>query len=318
MHTAALYETIPIYNLNAHFMDLLNKLSWDWLKCFVLVAEHGSVASAAQFLETNPATVSRQISALEAHLGLELFVRSRQGMQVTLQAMQFLEPAQAMYASMHQLSLGVAAKDQALQGLVRISASVTLANFILPELLYALRQQHPGIQIEVIATDSQSNLTKREADIAIRLYQPTQNELIAKRVGYFPLGLYASASYLAKKGNPKLDPENLMRHDFIDVAPKNPLREGFTKSGMTMVCDRIVCITSDHASAWEMLKAGMGIGSGFSVVANRNPAVQAVLTDVVIGRFPVWLVTHKELRQQPRLRVVFDYLAHALKTLNPS
>jgi DNA-binding transcriptional LysR family regulator len=318
MRTASVYETIPTYNLNVHFMDPLNKLSWDWLKCFVLVAEHGSVASAAQFLETNPATVSRQISALEAHLGLELFVRSRQGMQVTLQAMQFLEPAQAMYASMQQLSLGVAAKDKALQGLVRISASVTLANFILPELLYALRQQHPGIQIEVIATDSQSNLTKREADIAIRLYQPTQNELIAKRVGYFPLGLYASASYLAKRGNPKLDPENLMRHDFIDVAPKNPLREGFTKSSMTMVCDRIVCITSDHASAWEMLKAGMGIGSGFSVVADRNPAVQAVLTDVVVGRFPVWLVTHKELRQQPRLRVVFDYLAHALKTLNPS
>jgi DNA-binding transcriptional LysR family regulator len=316
MRTASLYETIPIYKLSVHFMDPLNKLSWDWLKCFVLVAEHGSVASAVQFLETNPATVSRQISALEAHLGLELFVRSRQGMQVTLQAMQFLEPAQAMYASMHQLSLGVAAKDQALQGLVRISASVTIANFILPELLYALRRQHPGIQIEVIATDSQSNLTKREADIAIRLYQPTQNELIAKRVGYFPLGLYASASYLAKRGNPKLDPENLMRHDFIDVAPKNPLREGFTKSGMAMVCDRIVCITSDHASAWEMLKAGMGIGSGFSVVADRNSAVQAVLTDVMIERFSVWLVTHKELRQQPRLRVVFDYLAHALKKLN--
>jgi DNA-binding transcriptional LysR family regulator len=299
-------------------MDPLNKISWDWLKCFVLVAEHGSVAAAAQSLETNPATVSRQIASLEAHLGLELFVRSRQGMQVTLQAMQFLEPAQAMYSSMHQLSLGVASKDNALQGLVRISASVTLANFVLPDLLYALRQQHPGIHVEIIATDSQSNLTKREADIAIRLYQPTQNELIAKRVAYFPLGLYASASYLAKRGSPKLDPEQLMRHDFIDVAPKNPLRDGFTKSGMSMVCDRIVCITSDHASAWEMLKAGNGIGSGISVVAVRSPSVVPVLTDVPLGRFPVWLVTHKELRQQPRLRVVFDYLANALRTLNPN
>jgi DNA-binding transcriptional LysR family regulator len=299
-------------------MDPLNKLSWDWLKCFVLVAEHGSVAAAAQFLDTNPATVSRQISALEAHLGLELFVRSRQGMQVTLQAMQFLEPAQAMYGSMHQLSLGVASKDQSLQGLVRISASVTLANYVLPDLLCAFRQQQPGIQVEIIATDSQSNLTKREADIAIRLYQPTQNELIAKRVAYFPLGLYASTTYLAKRDGPKLDPDSLMRHDFIDVAPKNPLREGFTKSGLAQVSDRIVCITSDHGCAWEMVKAGVGIGSGISIVAERNSLIQSVLTEVVIGRFPVWLVTHKELRQQPRLRVVFDYLAHALKTLNPT
>ncbi len=305
-----------VFEFSVFAMDPLNKLSWDWLKCFVLVAEHGSVAAAAQFLDTNPATVSRQIAALEAHLGLELFVRSRQGMQVTLQAMQFLEPAKAMYASMHQLSLGVAAIDQGLKGLVRISASVTLANFVLPDLLYALRQQQPGIQIEVIATDSQSNLTKREADIAIRLYQTTQNELIAKRDTYFSLGLYASTAYLLKKGQPKLDPESLMRHDYIDVAPKHPLREGFTKSGLEMVSDRIVCISSDHACAWEMLKAGVGIGSGLSVVAERNSAVQAVLTDVSIGRFPVWLVTHRELRQQPRLRVVFDYLAKALKSLN--
>jgi DNA-binding transcriptional LysR family regulator len=297
-------------------MDSINRLSWDWLKCFVAVAEHGSIATAAQFLDTNPATISRQIAALEAHLGLELFVRSRQGMQVTLQAMQFLEPAQAMNSSMHQLSLNVASQDQAVNGLVRVSASVTIANFVLPELVYALRQQHPGIHIEIIATDSQSNLTKREADIAVRLYQPTQNDLIAKRITYFPLGLYASTSYLNKRGSPKLDLENLLRHDFIDVAPKNPLREGFVKFGMTAVCDRIACICSDHGNAWEMLKAGNGIGSGISVIAQRSPSVQPVLTTVQLERFPVWLVTHKELRQQPRLRIVFDYLANALRTLH--
>jgi DNA-binding transcriptional LysR family regulator len=299
-------------------MDPLKKLSWDWLKAFVLVAEHGSVAAAAQFLDTNPATISRQISALEGHLGLELFVRSRDGMQVTLQAMQFLEPAQAMYASMQELSLGVAATDESLKGLVRISASVTLANFVLPELLFTFRQIHPGIQLEVISTDSQSNLTKREADIAIRLLQPTQNELIAKKVASLPLGLYASNTYIAKRGLPKLGANTLLGHDFIDVAPKHPLREGFAKFGFAHISDRIICITSDHACAWEMLKAGVGITSALSIIAQRTPLVQPVLTDIVLGRFPVWLVTHKELRQQPRLRVVFDYLANALNTLNPA
>jgi DNA-binding transcriptional LysR family regulator len=135
-------------------MHPLHTTSWDWIKSFVAVAEHGSVLAAAQHLETNPATVSRQIASLEQSLGVELFVRSRQGMRPTLPAMQFLEPARAMHAAMHQLSLGAAAKDEKVQGVVRISVSVTLAHFVLPELLDVFRSQHTGIHFEVTATDS--------------------------------------------------------------------------------------------------------------------------------------------------------------------
>lgn len=296
-------------------MDTLHKLSWDWIKSFVAVAEHGSVAVAAQHLQTNAATVSRQIVALEKHLGIELFVRSRQGMQATLPAMQFLAPAQAMHSAMHQLSLGAASKDEALQGLVRVSASMSLANYVLPDLLSVLRSQQPHIQFEVIATDAQSNLLKREADIAIRLMQPTQTELIAKRVANFGIGLYASQSYVARRGQPRLDPRQLMLHDFVDVSPQNQLRHGFAKVGMPHLSERIIAHCSDHSCSWQMVKSGLGIGSALGVVAQREPLVMPVLSDVVIERLPVWLVTHKELRQQPRLRLVYDYLATALKSL---
>ena len=296
-------------------MKDLHKLSWDWIKSFVAVAEHGSVVTAAQHLQTNAATVSRQITALEKHLGIELFVRSRQGMQATLPALQFLVPAQAMHSAMHQLSLGAAGKDDAMQGLVRISAGVSLAHFVLPDLLSVLRSQQPHIQFEIIATDVQSNLLKREADIAIRLLQPQQAELIAKRVTHFGIGLYASHSYLARRGQPKLDPEQLMQHDFVDVSPQNQLRHGFAKAGMPQLEQRIIVQCSDHACAWQMVKSGMGIGSALSVVAQRESLVAPVLADVHIEKLPVWLVTHRELRQQPRLRLVYDYLAIALKSL---
>lgn len=296
-------------------MDPLHRLSWDWIKSFVAVAEHGSLAAAAQHLQTNAATVSRHIAALEKHLGIELFVRSRQGMQPTLPAQQFLAPAQAMHGAMHQLSLGVAAKDTGLQGVVRISASVTIANFILPDLLGVLHSLQPGIHFEVVATDSPSNLHKREADIAIRLMQPVHSELIAKRVAWFDLGLYASHAYVARHGVPQLDPQQLLSHRFIDVAPQHPLREGFAKTGLPQLAERIVCVASDHANAWQMVRAGLGIGSSLKVVARNDTLVGEVLTDVRPGRFPVWLVTHRELRQQPRLRVVADYLAQALKSL---
>ncbi len=296
-------------------VDPLSKLSWDWIKSFVAVARHGSAVAAAQQLGTNAATVSRQITALEKQLGVELFVRSRQGMQCTLPALQFLAPAQSMQQAMQRLSMGVAAKDQALRGLVRISASVSLANFVLPDLLSVFRGQHPGIQVAVVATDAVSNLAAREVDIAIRLMQPAQSELIARRVAWFPIGLYASHGYLARRGVPKLDLANLLQHDFVDVAPRNPLRDGFCNVGMSQLADRIACTTSDHSSAWQMVRAGMGIGSSLKVVAERDASVAPVLTDLPTGRFPVWLVTHKGLRQQPRLRVVVDYLSQAVRNL---
>lgn len=296
-------------------MDPLHKLSWDWIKSYVAVAEHGSVAGAAAYLQTNAATVSRQVAALESHLGVELFVRSRQGMQATLAGQQFMAPARAMHTAMADLSLGAASRDSMLQGVVRISASVSLANFVLPELLSVLRSLQPSIHFEIIATDSQSDLLKREADIAIRLLQPAQGDLIAKRVAYFSLGLYASASYLSRHGTPRLDAKHLMNHHFIDVAPQHPLRAGFAKMGMPQLAQRVVCVCSDHASAWQMAKAGIGISPSMTVVGQREPSVSAVLTDAQPGRFPVWLVTHRGLRQQPRLRVVADYLAQALKSL---
>ena len=137
------------------------------------VAEQGSVAGAAAYLQTNAATGSRQVGALESHLGVELFVRSRHGMRATQVGQQFMAPARAMHQAMVELSLGAASKDAALQGVVRISASVS--NFVLPELLSVLRSLQHSIHFEIIATDSQSNFLKREADIAIRLLQPAQS-----------------------------------------------------------------------------------------------------------------------------------------------
>ncbi|NJS37496.1 MAG: LysR family transcriptional regulator [Brachymonas sp.] len=296
-------------------MDSIHTASWDWIKSFVAVAEHGSVLAAAQHLRTNPATVSRQIAALEKSMGMELFVRSRQGMQPTMPAMQFLEPARAMHSAMYKLSLGAAANDAQVQGVVRISVSVSLAHFVLPELLDVFRSQHGGIQFEVTVTDSVSNLSQRQADIAIRLMQPEQQDLIAKRVGYLSAGLYASQRYLSRRGIPTIDSDSLMLHDFIDVSPQYPLRTGFTKAGFAQINSRIICSTSDHASAWQMLRAGLGIGSGLTVVAERDNQIVKVLSEASLPKFPVWLVTHRELKTQVRLRLVTDYLAQTLKSL---
>lgn len=296
-------------------MSDLSKLSWDWIKAFAAVVEHGSVGAAALHLQTNPATVSRQITALEQHIGSELFVRSRAGMAPTAAGRQLVEPARQMQQGMLRMSLGAAAHDPSLAGVVRISASVSLANFVLPGLLAMLRGLHPSIRFEVIATDSHSNLLQREADLAIRLAQPRHADLIAKRVAHFPLGLYASPAYLSRHGMPVADPARLLHHHFIDVAPLHPLRAGLVRLGLPQLADRVVCVCSDHASAWQMARAGIGISSSLAVAAAQDRSMTPVLTDIQPGGFPVWLVTHRGLRVQPRLRLVTDHLAQALKAL---
>ncbi len=217
---------------------------------------------------------------------------------------------------MYTLSLGAAARDEQVQGTVRISVSVSLAHFVLPELLDVFRSQHSGIRFEVTATDSVSNLSQREADIAIRLMQPKQQELIAKRVGYLSTGLYASQRYLSRRGIPVMEANSLMQHDFLDVAPQHPLKAGFAKAGFAQLKERIVCTTTDHASAWQMLRAGVGIGSGLAIVAERDSQIVSVLPEANLPKFPIWLVTHRELKTQARLRLVMDYLAQALKSLS--
>jgi DNA-binding transcriptional LysR family regulator len=236
-------------------------------------------------------------------------------MAPTAAGRQLVEPARQMQQAMLRMSLGAAAHDPSLAGVVRISASVSLATFVLPGLLAMLRGLQPGIRFEVIATDSHSNLLQREADLAIRLAQPRHAELIAKRVAQFPLGLYASAAYLSRHGVPSADPARLLHHHFIDVAPQHPLRNGMVALGMPQVADRVVCVCSDHASAWQMARAGIGIASSLVVAAAQDRSMTPVLTDIQPGGFPVWLVTHRGLRMQPRLRLVSDYLAQALRTL---
>ena len=292
-------------------MDPLHTTSWDWIKSFVAVAEQGSVLAAAQHLQTNPATVSRQIASLEKSLGLELFVRSRQGMQPTLPAMQFLEPARAMHAAMHRLSLGAAAKDAHVQGVVRISVSVTLAHFVLPELLDVFRSQHSGIHFEVTATDSVSNLSQREADIAIRHVRPDQPDLIGKLLYESSAGFYASLEWVRRHGHPRTAAEAL-QHDFIGVDRVGRYQELLAQHGLPLESAQFTVLSENSVTAWMLVQKGLGIGVMMEEVAQLTPDVVRVLDDIKPVRFPVWLVTHRELRTSRRIRVVFDTLATAL------
>ena len=167
---------------------------WNHTRAFLVTAEEGTLTAAAKALGMTQPTLSRQVSALEAQLGIRLFERVGQRLVLTDSGVELLEHARLMGSTALQFSLAATGQSQQLEGSVTVSAGELDAVFRLPKIIATLRREEPGIDIEVIVTNEASDLKRREADIAIRSFRPTQNDLIAKKPArYFISALAAWA-----------------------------------------------------------------------------------------------------------------------------
>lgn len=174
----------------------LSQIYWSLVRAFLAVAETGSLSGAARALSQSQPTMGRQIKQLEIQLGLRLFERQPRGLTLTPTGESLLDPAKAMHAAFHQLSLRAAGQDSHMHGTVRITASEVMARHVLPEIIVDIRESEPDIQIELVPSDASENLLFREADIAVRMYRSTQLDVITKHIGTAHMGIYAALSYL--------------------------------------------------------------------------------------------------------------------------
>ena len=172
---------------------------WNHVKALLATVEEGSLSAAARTLKTTQPTLGRQVSALEEELGVELFLRQGRGLQLTPTGLALVEHARGMAEHALRLSRVAAGRALTLDGLVVISASEVIAAHILPEIAANIRAQHPGIQIQILATNDVTDLGSRAADIAIRNFRPTEDELVARKVREDSGYLYATPAYLATK-----------------------------------------------------------------------------------------------------------------------
>src|SRR5512140_236967 len=190
------------------------KFDWNRAKAFLVTAEEGSLSAAARALGVAQPTLGRQVDALEEELGVILFERVGRGFALTPSGHELLEHVRAMGDAANRVSLAAAGQSQSSEGTVCIAASETYAAMLLPPIVAKLRRTEPGLQIEIVASTKASDLRRREADIAIRNFQPSEPDLIAKKIRDVPARLYATPSYLERIGNPKL-PYALRNADFI-------------------------------------------------------------------------------------------------------
>jgi DNA-binding transcriptional LysR family regulator len=292
----------------------LNTVDWSLVQAFLAVAETGSLSAAARRMGTSQPTLGRQVRALERQLKAELFHRQPRGLSLTPTGAALVGPARSMRDAVHQIALTAAGQQAALEGTVRITASLVVSAFHLPPIIADLRRREPRIAIELVPSDDTRNLLYREADIAVRMYRPDQLDLITRHLGDFALAAFAAKTYAARRGLPG-SPAELLDHDVIGFDRDTAIIDGFRAGGLTVDRDWFKTRVDDPVAYWALVRAGAGIGFGQTSIGRGDPLLQEIDLGLPLPRLPVWLTAHEAMRHTPRIRAVWDALAEGLQPL---
>lgn len=284
---------------------------WSLVRSFLAVLDQGSLLGAARQLGSSQPTIGRHVAELETQLGLVLFDRTGRGLVPTDAAVRLADAARAMQSGADQLVRSALGSDGSTAGTVRISASQPVACFVLPAVLARMRLVLPDIQVELLARNSVSNLLRREADIAIRMVQPTQATVVARRVGKVELRACAHQDYLRRRGVPR-KPSDLLSHDLIGEDRNDGTLKGFAAQGLPIEREQFAFRSDDLIVLWQAVCAGLGIGFVSEHLIRSDPSVVQLLPGLKIPPLPVWLAVHKEIRTNKRIRAVYDFLSDAL------
>ena len=292
----------------------MSDFNWQLIPSFLAAHKHGSLLAAARALGISQPTVGRHVSQLEAQLGTPLFERTGRGLISTPAAVRLADAARAMETGAHTLMRGAHQAQTTLSGTVRISASQPVGCCLLPKLLAQLRAEQPGIQVELVVSNTASDLLRREADIAIRMVRPTQSSLVARRIGQVGVVACAHRNYLARRGVP-LEPADLLGHEMVGNDRVQDIYRGFAAMGYSVGPEQFALRTDDLMAYWAAVRAALGIGFVAAYLLRGDPDVVTVLPELSLPSPAVWLVVHREIRTSRRIRAVFDFLARELPPL---
>lgn len=285
--------------------------SWDLYRTFLAVVRQGSFSAASRHLMLRQPTVGRQIDTLETMLGTKLFLRSPRGLVPTDAARALVPLAEDMAATAGAVvrNLSGEATDEA--GIVRLAAGEFVGHEVVPPILAGFARRYPRITLELALSNRNENLLRREVDIAIRMMRPTQDAVVARRIGVVTIGLFAHRRYVETFGTMR-DFADRARHRLIGfdsdmhvLQTTGGLAARLSREDFTFRCDS----TSAQMAA---LRAGVGITACHTLIARRDPDLVAILPDQVRFEREFWLAMHEDARETSRIRLLYDHLACGL------
>ncbi len=286
----------------------MNSLSWDLIRDFLVVARKGSLSQASKKLGVSQPTLSRNIQALEAKTKLNLFRRSTQGLVLTDAGGSLMDVAERMAKTACMFERQVTGLSAELKGDVRIAANEVVAHYLLPPVITAFRQEHQKINIDIVVSNATTSLSKREADIALRMYRPTQPDLVARRLPDMPLALYATNDYINRQGMPK-DIASLDEHDIIgfdevscSICEVRALGKTFTRNQFSVRTDNLLTQIS-------LGRMGAGILCTHRNIARHMPELIPILEELELPPVECWLVCHADTQYNSCIRILLDFIA---------
>lgn len=285
-------------------------VEWSDIAIFLAIAEDGSLSAAARRLGMSQPTVGRRLSALEESLGATLFIRTAQGLLPTDAGEAILENARRMNEEARAISRLADGSNRGLSGPVTLSVAEGISHLWLTPLLRDFMALYPDISVRMRVENETADIVQREADIALRLFRPLQNSLIARKLAVIRRGIFASKDYLARHGAPR-DLDDLANHfivkagDLRQIAWRNSNEPGDLKG-------RVAFISNSMETTLTALRAGLGIGTHALSWAGAYPDLVRLFPEVDLGETECWIVTHEELRTSARIRVMFDFISERM------
>ncbi len=277
-------------------------MNWDDFRFFQAVKVQGSLKNAAKVLGTDQATVGRRLYALEDRLGTKLFEKRSNGFFLTPSGEGIARMVDEIEEKFDHIGTKLLGKDQRLQGPVRIAAPGGLANYLLKYGLKRVTELYPEIELNLLTGPEVLNLSKREADLAIRFVKPEEQNLHLTRLADWPVGLYGSKDFWKRGVQPKCV-EELLRYPFVGLYPEVMMEK--EEKLLAPFHQKLKYVVSTHAweHVYEAVKNGIGWGALPEAIASRAPHLERIRL-IAPQNAVIWMVTHADVRKNARVQAV--------------
>ena len=286
-------------------------MDWDNARVFLAIYRRGTLRGAAAELHIDQATAGRRLVALEEALDARLFLRTPKRYVPTPAGEMALRAAEQMEAGAHALQRHMQGLDERPEGSVSLACTDTVATVFLMPALSALRRSHPGIVVRLLASTQLSNLTRREADVAVRSVRPEAPDLIARHLGRRAVGIYASREYVAQRGKPEPG-TGLAGHDVVVYDRDIGVYRRDLLCGEPTHAARIALEANTGTMLTQAVAAGLGIGEIPTHLARRFPSLERLWPERE-EPYDMWLVMHGDLHRTARVRAVAEAIVQAFE-----
>ncbi|MCX4244820.1 LysR family transcriptional regulator [Paraliomyxa miuraensis] len=280
--------------------------NWDDVRFFLAVGREGTLAAAGASLGLDATTVGRRIGNLERELGARLFDRTARGFVLTAAGRRLLPRAEGIEREALAVDLDLSGEDQKLEGLVRLTSTEMIATRFIAPFLWRFHERYPSIRLDVMCTNQDVDLARREADIALRLSRPRQDDIVVKKLMSIELGLYASEGYVARHGMPRAG--GLAGHRFVLFADTRPFQRENAWLAQHVGDGEVVLRSDSVSSLMSAALGGLGIALLPCHVAERTQGLVRTPLEGSPEPRVMWQAVHRELQGAARIRAVLEFL----------